>query len=90
MYFNIFFGVFRKINIFWGMKILSISFLGSSKNWTIFKGHFYAFLGLLLRSRYKMGDIFLGAKISNIFLGCLKFLIFFRGVKGRCLARAYV
>ena len=29
------------------------------------------------------------AKISNIFLVCLKFLIYF-GVKGRCWARAYV
>ena len=39
--FNIF-GVFRKINIFWGMKILWI-FFGSSQNWTIFRGHFYSF-----------------------------------------------
>ena len=35
-----------------------------------------------------MGDIFSVAKISNIFLGCLKFLIFFfwggGGVNGRC------
>ena len=39
--------------------------LGSSQNWTIFWGHFYAFQGLLLRS-----SIFLGvAKISNIFEG---------------------
>ena len=34
-------------------------------------------------------DIFLVAKISNIFLGCLKFLIFL-GVNGRCWVRAYV
>ena len=39
--------------------------------------------------------IFLGvAKFFNIFLGCLKFLIFFflggGGVNGRCWARAYV
>ena len=34
--------------------------------------------------------VFLGvAKISNNFLGCLKFLIFF-GVNGRCWVRAYV
>ena len=40
---SIFLGVFRKLNIFWGMKILWI-FLGeSSQNWTIFRGHFYAF-----------------------------------------------
>ena len=36
-----------------------------------------------------MEDIFWVAKISNIYLGCLKFLIFF-GVNGRCLARAYI
>ena len=42
-------------------------FGGSSQNWTIFRGHFYAFFGLFLRSRYKMGDIFWVAKISNIF-----------------------
>ena len=30
-----------------------------------------------------------GGKISNIFGGCLKFLIFF-GMNGRCWARAYV
>ena len=54
-------------------------FLGSSQNWTIFRGHFYAFYGLFLRSSYRIGDIFWVAKISNICLGCLKFLIFFGG-----------
>ena len=44
--FNIFFGIFRKLNIFVGMKILWILFWGSSQNWTIFRGHFYAFYGL--------------------------------------------
>ena len=60
-------GVFRKMNIFWGMKILWIFIWGSSQNWTIFIGHFYAFYGLFLRSMYTMGDIFWVAKISNIF-----------------------
>ena len=36
----------------------------------------------VLRSRYRMGDIFWVAKISNIFLGCLKFLTFFFGGGG--------
>ena len=36
-----------------------------------------------------MGVFFWVAKISNIFFGCLKFLIFF-GVNGRCWAPAYV
>ena len=44
-------------------------FGGSSQNWTILRGHFYAFYGLFLRSRYKMGDIFWVAKISNVVLG---------------------
>ena len=37
-----------------------------------------------------MGDILGGfLKFSNIFLGCLKFLIFL-GAKGRCWARVHV
>ena len=60
------------------MKILWI-FLGVITNWTMSRGHFYAFYGLFLRSRHRMG-IFLGvSKTSNIFLGCLKFLIFLGG-----------
>ena len=47
--------------------------------------HFRVFL----RSRYRIGIFFGVAKISNIFLGCLKFLIFFE-VNGRCWVRAYV
>ena len=69
-----FFGVFKKINIFWGMKILWI-FLGSSQNWTILTGNLWPFL--------ELGYFFGVAKISNILLGCLKFLIFL-WVKGRC------
>ena len=34
--------VFKKINIYLGMKILWI-FLGSPQNWPIFMGHFFAF-----------------------------------------------
>ena len=47
---------FSKIHIFLSMKILWIFFGGSSQNWTIFRGHFYAFYGLFLRSRYRIGD----------------------------------
>ena len=35
---SIFLGVFRKINILWGMKIF-VDILRSSQNWTIFRGH---------------------------------------------------
>ena len=41
---------------------------GQAQNWTIFRGHFYAFYGLFLISRYRMGDIFWVAIISNIFV----------------------
>ena len=47
------------------------------------------FRGVFFRSRYKIWIFFGVAKISNIFLGCLKFLIFF-GVNGRCWVRDYV
>ena len=55
-----FWGGFRKMNSFGGIKILCIYFFGSPQNWTIFRGHFYAFQGLILRSRYRMEDIFGG------------------------------
>ena len=35
-------GGFQKNEYFWGMKFLWI-FFGSSQNWTIIRGHFYAF-----------------------------------------------
>ena len=46
------------------------------------KGLFLCILGSFLRSMYRMGHIFLVAKISNLHFfgggeGCLKFLIFF-------------
>ena len=58
-------------------------------NWTIFRGHFYAFKDLFLRLRYRTGDIFAGLLKFQIFFGCLKLLIFFR-VNGRCWARVYL
>ena len=57
--FNIFLG-FQKNKYFFGYEDFVDIFLGSSQNWTIFRGHFYAFYGLFLRSRYRMGDIFWG------------------------------
>ena len=49
-------GVWRFCGYFWVIT-----------NWTLFRGHFYAFKDLFLRQRYRMGDIF----------GLLKFQIFF-------------
>ena len=47
-------------------------FLGVITNWTIFRGHFYAFCGLFLRSRHRMGIFFGGSKTSNTFLRVLE------------------
>ena len=52
---------FSKKKNFWGTKILWIFFGVLPQNWPIFRGHFYAFLGLFLRTRYRMGDIFWGS-----------------------------
>ena len=57
------------MNILLGMKILCRVFWGPSQNWAIFKGHFYTFKGIFLRPRYRIGDIFGVAIISNIFGG---------------------
>ena len=70
--FNIFWG-FQKNKYFLGCEDCVDIFLGSSQNWTIFRGHFYVFQGT------EWGIFFLVSKISNILLGCLKFLIFFLG-----------
>ena len=40
--FNIFWG-FQKNEYFWGYEDFVDIFWGSSQNWTIFRGHFYAF-----------------------------------------------
>ena len=62
------------------MKILWILFWGHHKiGLYLGVNNFYAFKGLFLRSKYRMGDILGVGKISNIALGCLKFLICFWG-----------
>ena len=45
MNFNIF-GGFQKNKYFLGYEDFVDIFWGSSQNWTIFSGHFYAFLGI--------------------------------------------
>ena len=59
------------------MKILRI-FFGSSQNWTIFRGNFYAFYGRFLRSWYRMGISF-GLLKFQIFLVVLGILDIFGG-----------
>ena len=53
-----------------GMKILSIFWGGEKQNWTRFGGHFYAILGPVLSSMYKIqnGDSLGVAKISFLFI----------------------
>ena len=69
MNFDIFWG-FQKNEYTFGYEDFVDIFWGSSQNWAIIRGHFYAFYGLFLRSRYRMGDIFWVAKFSKKFYGC--------------------
>ena len=75
--FNIFWG-FEKNEYFWGYEDFVDIFLGHHKIGLVW-GSFLCILGSFLRSRYRIGIFFGVAKISNIFLGCLKFLILFWG-----------
>ena len=76
-----------KLIFFWGYEDFADIFWGSSQNLAslrVISSHFRVFFKVK-GSRYIIG-IFLGVvKISNIFGGLLKFLIFFL-VKGRCWA----
>ena len=67
------------MNIFWRYEDFVDIFGGSSQNWAslrVISMHFRVFF---LRSKNIIGKCFWVAKISNIILGCLKFLIFFGG-----------
>ena len=76
------------MNIFGGMTILWI-FLGVITNLDYIEGSFLCILGSFLKIKVNKGGYLGVVRISNIFGGCLKFLIFF-WVNGRCWARAYV
>ena len=79
------------MNIFEGYEDFVDIFGGSSQNWASLRVISMRFSVFFLRSRYRFGIFFWVAKISNIFWGCLKFLIFFFwGGEGRCWVRAYV
>ena len=62
-----------------GMKILWIFLWGHLKIGLYLGVIFMHFRDFLLRQGTELGIFFGVAKISNIFLGCLKFLIFFLG-----------
>ena len=71
------------------MKILWIFFGGLYKI-GLYLGVISMQLGSFLKVNVQNGGYVFGdSKISNIFGGCLKFLIFF-WLNGRCLSRAYV
>ena len=57
--FQYFFG-FSENEYFFGFDDFVDIFGGSSQNWAILSGHFYAFLGLFFMSRHRMEDNFLG------------------------------
>ena len=85
--FNIFW-VLQKTEFFGGMKILWIYFGGHHKT-GLYLEVISSILGAFLKVNVQNGGYFLGCEISNIYLMCLKFLIFF-AVNGRCRALAYV
>ena len=63
----------RRLGLFFGVQNSELQyFLGFSEK-------FLCNFGSFLRSRYRIGISFWVAKISYIFWGCLKFLIFFGG-----------
>ena len=73
------------MNIFGGYEDFVDIFWGSSQNWASLRVISMQFR-VFLKVKVQNWDMFGVAKISNIFLGCLKFLIFL-GVKGRCWVR---
>ena len=92
-----YFGVFQKTEFFFfflggGYEDFVDFFLGggwgSSQNY-LYLGVISMHLGSFLKVKVQNGGCFWVAKISNIYLGCLKFLIFFL-VNSRCWARAYM
>ena len=50
-----------QLPFFWGW--------GSLQNWSIFRGHFYAFQGLFLKVMVQNGDIFGGLLKFHFFFG---------------------
>ena len=54
-------------------------FLGSSPNWTSFKGFFSMYFRVFSLGKYTESGYFFGLQKFQIFLGHLKFLIFFGG-----------
>ena len=57
-------------------------FLGSSPNWTSFKGFFLCILGSFLKVNIQNLDIFWGCKNFKYFLGALEISDIFLGGEG--------
>ena len=69
--FQYFFGVFRKINIFWGMKILWI-FFGVITKLDSILASFLCILGSFLKVIVQNGGYFFGLLRFQIFFGVLE------------------
>ena len=67
---------FQKNEYFLGCEDFVDDILGSSQNWTMFRGQFYALLGAFLKVKVQNGGYFWGLLKFQIFLGCLKFMTF--------------
>ena len=65
------------MNIFLGYEDFVDIFLGSSQNWASLR--VISMRLEVFKVKVQNWDIFLVAKSSNTFLGCLKILIFFLG-----------
>ena len=67
------------MNIFLGYEDFVDMFLGSSQNRASLRVIYMQFRVVFEGQGTELGYFIWVAKISNIFLGCLKFLIFFLG-----------
>ena len=84
--FQYLFGFSEKMNIFWGMKILWIFFFslgggggGGHQKIGLYLGDISMQFRVFFKVNVQNGGYFWGLLKFQIFLGCLKFLIFFGG-----------
>ena len=75
--FNIF-GGFQKNEYFLGYEIFVDIFLGSSQNWTSFRGYFYVFWGFS-QGKYTKSGYSMGCKYYKYFIGVLEISDIFWG-----------
>ena len=76
--FQYFWGVLRKMNVFWGMKILWIFLWGQPKIGLVLEV-ISMYFRVFSKGKYTESVYFGGLQKFQIFLVCLKFLIFLGG-----------